>query len=289
MDDFTFTALGTTWSITIDGPPLTIDSQRSILESVTDFENRFSRFIADSEVNQFRDAKAGSYQISKDLASLLSIADQLRTLTDGVYDPAVSELLERVGYDSKYTLKPSDDIDAFILPCWTIKETTLTLDGPTAFDLGGIGKGYCIDMVAKHLIDIGHQYFLVNGGGDMYGTMKKDETPWRIAIQYPGKPDTAAGIVKLKNKAIAVSDSFRRRWGKWHHLVDPKRKKAIEAVVGAVAVTPNAWHADCMTSALFFASADKYSEASLLFKSDFLVFLADDTCQVSSNWPDELF
>ena len=123
----------------------------------------------------------------------------------------------------------------------------------------------------------------------MFGTEKIDGAPWKIAIQYPGRPDTAAGLARIKNQGLAVSDSFRRRWGKWHHLVNPKLKKAVDTVTGAVAVASSAWDADCMTSALFFSESERYPIVSEFFKGNYLVFQNDDTAIVSPKWKGELY
>lgn len=287
--EFSFSGIGTKWSIVLDGEIFTEDVRENILEYVKTFEKRFSRFLPDSEVNAFRDVGPGEYQISKEFATLLAKADSLRVLTDGVYDPAVAGLLERAGYDAKYSMRPTTEAEKFVLPKWSISDDILILDGPTAFDLGGIGKGYCIDKVAGILKDFGYKYFIVDGGGDMYGTTKQGGLPWNIAIEYPGKPDMAAGTIDLEDQGLAVSDSFRRRWGKWHHLVNPKLKKSVESVVGAVAVAKNAWDADCMTSALFFSTAQNYPKISEFYNGSYLVFQDDGMANVSPNWKGELY
>lgn len=287
--EFTFFGLGTKWGIVTDDEILSEDVKKAVLDYVKNFEEHFSRFLPNSEVNAFRKAKSGDYIISKEFSVLLSKADYLRTLTLGVYDPAVGGLLERAGYDAKYTMKPSSNTEEFILPKWSLKNKTLTLDGPIAFDFGGIGKGYCIDQVADILKKFGYKYFLVDGGGDMFATIKKGDTPWKIAIEYPGKRGISAGVIYLKNQGLAVSDSFRRRWGKWHHLINPQLKKTIELVIGAVAVAECAWDADCMTSALFFSTTNKYTAIAEFYKSKYLVFQSDGTTKISANWEGELF
>ncbi len=287
--DFTFKAIGTTWCITVSEGSLTLSEQETIRAHIAEFEKQFSRFLEDSEVNSYRTRKPGTYPISSEFAVLLRMADRLRTLTNGVYDPAVSTLLERAGYDASYRLTQSADIDTFTLPHWELEGTTLKIDGPVAFDLGGIGKGYCIDKVSVLLKEMNYAHFLVDAGGDIYATTKSDGVPWHIAIQYPGKPDLAAGTVQLENQAIAVSDSFRRRWGAWHHIVNPKTKAVIERVVGAASVTSSAWFADCMTSILFLGPPESYAKCAKEFGSQYLVFQNDGTSLVSSDWRGELF
>lgn len=290
METFSFSALGTEWSLLIDESVFPETHQKAILEAVAVFENRFSRFLPGSEVNQFRDASAGTYQISREFALLLTRADRLRTLTGGVYNPAVGGLLERTGYDQKYRLQADDQaISEYQLPTWSLTGEMLTLSGGVVFDFGGIGKGYCIDMVATLLGKCGYEYFLVEGGGDMYGTKKKDGSAYKIALEWPGRPDTVFGVVELKYQGIAVSDTAKRRWGGWHHIIDPTTKKPIESVVGATAVAPTAFAADCMTSGLFLSDPGKYSALAEDLGARFVVFRKNDMVQASPDWQGELF
>jgi thiamine biosynthesis lipoprotein len=286
---FSFQAIGTIWNITTDERPLEEKEKETLLAYIADFEKRFSRFLPDSEVNQFKTAVAGSYQISAELAKLLQRASELRTQSQGRFDPAVAGLLERAGYDASYTLTPKPEADSFTLPSWDIDGATLILEGPASFDLGGIGKGYAIDMMSGLLSGLGFECYLVEAGGDAFGTRKQNGQPWRVAVQYPGKPDTAAGLLTLSHQGVAASDIFRRRWKNWNHIVDPKQNRAVTKIIGAVACANTAWDADCMTSALFFCSEENYSEVSRHYQATYLVFQDDDTCLISPEWEGELF
>jgi hypothetical protein len=101
--------------------------------------------------------------------------------------------------------------------------------------------------------------------------------------------DVAAGVVELCNQGLAVSDSFRRRFGKWHHLVDMGARKSIETIVGCAAVAPDAWAADCMTSGLFFAPPEQYLALAHSLAATYLVFRADGQTIVSPDWIGELY
>lgn len=290
METFSFSALGTEWTLLIDESVFPEDHQKAILEAVSVFENRFSRFLPKSEVNQFRDARAGTYTITREFALLLTRADRLRMLTGGVYNPAVGGLLERTGYDQQYRLQSDDQaISEYQLPQWSLTGESVTLSGSAVFDFGGIGKGYCIDMVATHLGRLGYEYFLVEGGGDMYGTTKRDGNPYRVALEWPGQPEMAFGVVELKYQGIAVSDTAKRRWGRWHHIIDPGKKKPVEGIIGATAVAPTAFSADCMTSGLFLSDPKRYGALAEEFGAQFAVFQKDGTVQVSADWRGELF
>lgn len=297
--EFSFSALGTPWSILIDQDDFLDQDKKELLVFIERFENRFSRFIPESAANEYRNAKKGTYQVSDDFAELLQVSDTLRTLTRGVFDPTVAIFLEHAGYDPTYRFTPDSKVETFTLPKWSISGNTLHLEGPAVFDFGGIGKGYCIDRVADFLKEKGYQYFLVDAGGDMYGTQKKDGSAFHIALEWPGKPGVAFGTIDVKHAGLAASDTFRRRWpasvkteqdkNVWHHIVDPIAKKPIQKVVGCSAVAKNAFLADCVTSALFLTSEEKYPDVQEVLKSEFVVFTDDQKVIVSEHWPGELF
>lgn len=287
MQEFTFLALGTTWSVVVDDTVFSDQAKQSILDLVQGFEKRFSRFLPDSEVNAFRTATAGDYPLSHEFLRLLVVADRLRVLTLGAYDPAVAGLLEEAGYGAQSGLDVLETKKS--LPQWSLHSERLTIDGPVAFDFGGMGKGYCIDRVADILKSFGYDYFVVEGGGDMVATCKKDGSPWRVAVEYPGKPDLAASLVELSHQGLAVSDSFRRRFGKWHHLISAQERVPIEHIIGCTAVARDAWAADSMTSGLFFGPTESYPVLAEEFSAEYLVFQKDGTVTVSGKWPGELF
>ena len=288
MEEYFFEALGTKWSITLDGVSERPDLQ-AIFDAVTQFENRFSRFKETSEVNQFRTSPQGEYSISQDLANLFSQADVLRVITDGIFDPVVAETLEQAGYDAQYTFIPNTEMNMSAKTHWSIDGQMLTIDGPVHFDFGGIGKGYCIDMIASMLRAQNLPYFLVEGGGDMYGTTKSDGSAFTVALEWPGKSDTAFGTVSLAHQGLAVSDSFKRRWKEWHHIVNAVTQKPIAHIVGVACVAPTAFLADCATSGIFLTPQGGHTIVYEKLRAEGVVFFESGLIEVSKAWRGEFF
>jgi len=296
---FQFTALGTAWSISIDQADLSLLAQqpthglrKKVIDQTADFERRFSRFDQESESRQFVTAAAGTHPISKRLMELLIVADSLRSLTDGAYDPAVGGLMEAAGYSPDYTLKPDQKkLEHWHLPFWSLQLTkhSVTIDGPVLFDFGGIGKGYWIDQISELLFAEGFPHHLVEGGGDMYATTKADGSGWNVAIEYPGKTDLALGTYALKNQGLAASDVFRRSWGRWHHFVDVALKQPTQYIMGCVAVSDSAWRADQVTSVLALTDPSVFSDTVSRIGGEFVVILANGEARMSSNWSGEIF
>ena len=287
MQTFDFQGLGTHWSVVLDAPVFPEGLKQSINTFIVDFEARFSRFLPDSEVNAFRTSKAGVYPVSPMFSLLLDRATLLRELTGGAYDPAVAVLLEEAGYGPQAGVEKIEY--GAKLPSWTLTEEKLSIDGPIAFDFGGIGKGFAIDRVSDIVRKSGQQFFLVDGGGDMFGTTKADGVPWRVAIEYPGRPDLAAGVIDLWNQGLAVSDRFRRRFGNGHHFMDVEHRTSTDRVLGCAAVAPDAFAADCTTSGLALASPERYADIAKKLSARYLVFPLEGQVLASPDWEGELF
>lgn len=299
MQGFSFQALGTQWSVLIDAEALPQHIEENIKNLVSHFEARFSRFQDDSEVNQFRHSQKGTYTVSEEFSEILTIAQELKKITHGKFDPAIGTLIEYAGYDKSYSFVAKPNIESVTINDWSIEGRDLWLSGPVVFDLGSIGKGYCIDLVSHYLSKEGYKHFLVEAGGDMHGTEKSDGAPFRIALEWPGKPDTAFGIICLKNQGLAASDTFRRRWptlgradrdeNDWHHIIDSKAKKPVQEIIGVTAVAQSAFFADCMTSGIFLSSDSDYLKVQERFKGEYIYFTQDDKVVKSINWPGEFF
>lgn len=285
MDSYAFNAIGTHWTISLDGRPFDQKTKNDIQGFLEVFSSRFSRFLPESEVH----VREGTHTLSDEFTEILTRADALRKLTNGSYDPAVAGVLERAGYNKDYRLTPIDALMQEELPIWTLEGDRLSVDRDATFDLGGIGKGYAIDRVAKIMEQNGCEWYLVEGGGDMVATRKKDGYGWRVAIEWPGKDDTAAAVVTLKDQGLAASDTFRRRWGKWHHIVDAKTQAPVGRVLGCTAIAKNGWDADSMTSALFFAPHEDYQHIAQKFDAQYLVFLGNNEVLTSRGFPGEKF
>ncbi len=288
-----FQALGTQFHVEFrTSAPERATEIWSELEAMTLlFDAQFSRFIADSEVNRWRDAEAGVYPISDRLAELLEHADELRTLTGGKFDPAVASLLEDEGYDLHYSFIRTAGKQDRLLSHWELyhRPNRVKISGPIIFDLGGFGKGYWIDQLSNHLRAQGAQHWLVDGGGDMAASSKSASSGYSIALEWPGKPNTAIGKLELLHQGFAASDIYKRRWGNSHHIMDIEKKRPTMHVLGAFTVAKDAMSADMMTSALMLCGPEDYLRIARVLGGEYLAVLADNTVHVSGGWPGEVF
>lgn len=283
--------MGTLWQIQVDADTFPMVVQQELLAATTAFDAQFSRFIATSEASKFRDAKSGEYQVTSTMAELLLASKRLEQLTQGSFNAGVGLLFETLGYSPKYEFAKAPELGSVTwkVPEWSILGNTLTIDGPIVFDLGGIGKGYWIDQLSQLLHKADYPYHLVDGGGDMMATTKQDGQPWRVAIEWPGKPDLAIGTVALVNQGLAVSDVHKRAWKSWHHLVNATTQQPESQILGCATLAQSAYLADQGSSGIVFGGLAKAPEIAQKLGISYLIVTDNQEVHVSASWSGELF
>ncbi len=219
--------LGTTWFIEIfdDVTQKKLSDAHMRIESFLSIYNaHYSRFLPDSFITRLNTERT-LQNSTEELRDIIRIGQTWFTNTHGIFNILVEEELVRRGYDSSYSFqeKTSSESVTFANPVTdiSITETHITLNRGR-IDLGGFGKGYAIDRIADLLKSVGMQYFLINGGGDIYATTDHGK-PITIYLEHPTRDAVFLGETTLTNEAFASSSPYKREWkgaaGTQHHLV----------------------------------------------------------------------
>jgi len=130
-------------------------------------------------------------------------------------------------------------------------------DEGARLDLGSIAKGYGVDRAVTALRRNGIEKGLVVAGGDLYalGTAPDGE-PWSIGIQSPTDERAIVGTLRLADRAVATSGTYRQffryRGHKYHHIMDPATGEPRVTDMQSLSIVADAvMHADAATTALF--------------------------------------
>ena len=152
-------------------------------------ERELSRFLTNSDITRINHLAAGeSTRVSPSTLECLVIARHMFDLTGGAFDVSIGTGLPSLELDA----------DDFLVRA--------TKDG-VRVDLGGIGKGYAVDLMAELLEEWGLEVALVHGG---FSSVLALEPPagrdgWPLTLSDPGRsvpgarpplgaPDGARGL-----------------------------------------------------------------------------------------------
>lgn len=251
-------ALGTAWWVEAVVPEVRReDIARHLIAHLSRFEQRYSRFLPDSLVsrlNTTRELKGPD----PEFLEILLYGQSLYTRTFGHFNFLVGNVLLARGYG---TIGNKGDPGEIANPQThlTLSTEKVTLTAGSV-DFGGFGKGYVIDELAALLRHLGVEHFLINGGGDLYGTSEPDGTPITIHLEHPTIADTYLGTTTIYNQGFAASSPFKRTWKDG----DQTHNHIVGTTTAATfIIAPTARAADAFATACLLASPDEIASMSV--------------------------
>jgi thiamine biosynthesis lipoprotein len=164
-------------------------------------EDELSRFRPNSDITRINHLRRGERtRVGVAAFECLLIAQHLFVLTGGAFDVTIGTGLASLVLDA-------DD-------------STVTADADgVRVDLGGIGKGYAVDLMADVLEEWGLQRAMVHGGFSSVLAIEPPEGQdgWPLTLSDPGNASHV--LVRRSMRQMALSASGVR---KGDHIVDPR-------------------------------------------------------------------
>lgn len=231
-----------------------IEKLRYVDELMSDYDSEAQLY----KVNQT--AFDGPVKIDDDLMYVISESIKYSELSGGKFDVTVGPMVDlwrKVGEENK---RPGDEeiaaakakigYDKLIID---EEKSTIgfKVDG-MRIDLGGIAKGYSIDLAVEAMKEAGATAGMVDVGGDIrcFGKpVGKDQ--WRIGLQDPTSEEVLL-VLKFNDVAIATSGDYRRFVmvgdEKYSHIMDPKAGSSAKGLSSVTVIAPTAISADALAT-----------------------------------------
>lgn len=250
-----FEAIGTVWNIEFSASPAQAAKIADLVtKRIQQFDQDYSRFRDDSWVS-YVSRHLGRHKVPADFTPLFELYKSIYRLTDGAVTPLIGDALERAGYDARYSLQPrklqkipplADVLD--------FKDNTLHVKYPCVLDFGAAGKGYLVDLVSDIIEQQGIIHYIVDAGGDM---RNRSPTPLLIGLEDPNVSSGVLGAVRLHNASLCASAGNRRKWGEYHHIIDPRTLKSTHDIQAVWVLARSTILADGIATCLFFTPPEQ--------------------------------
>jgi thiamine biosynthesis lipoprotein len=270
----TWTVMGTFATVSIAGKdaarlPECSRAARKIFDDINTLLSTYSKTSELSRINRFAGIKPVA--VSPQTLTCIELSLKYASLSDGAFDPTVLSLINLWGFKNgkpPATLPTNGEInialDSVGATHVIVKGNTVELDRPgMSFDLGGIAKGYAVDLCYNELRAMNYDSAVINLGGNIrcIGSAPKD-SPWTIGVRDPFAKDQTIGTVQLADgMATATSGNYERfvsiEGKRYAHIVDPRTGWPVHGVAAVTVVTTNAIEADALSTALFVAGPDR--------------------------------
>jgi len=268
--------LGTIWYFEFFNETFDTKKAAATAQLIREFEANYSRFQPNSWVTLLNRER----ELVNPNAEFVDILDKSLSYyhkSAGVFNIAVGEKMESIGYDANYSLKGGE----VVLPSLPKLDEVLVVNEEKIIllagkiDLGGIGKGYLIDKLARFFKEeLGLNDFLINGGGDMYATENGGEAI-EIQLAHPQDKSKYIATVKLKNQGFAASSPYLRAW-KDPHTGKDYNHLHTENKVATYIVSNSATQADVYATVLSISPAAEHPTIKKMLVQDTLVLYRDE-------------
>lgn len=234
--------------------------------------------------------------ISPDLAKMLLDATALSVKSNGLFNPAIGNLIGTWGFQR-------DEFNPVIVDDNKIKSlvkshpsmTDIVVSNNTAYsnnpsvklDLGGYAKGYALDIAADYLRKQHVKNALINIGGNIMAIGQHHNQPWRVGIQHPRLPTAIATLDLPGGWAIGTSGDYQRYFmlngQRYCHIIDPRSGyPAQHTQAVTVLVPPQALNqtqagvlSDVVSKPVFIEAPANRTKAALAFGIDNFMVIDD--------------
>ena len=263
---------GIVLEIRLHGPANIVEKGiRELYEQVEAVDKACDIYNPDSELSRLNSTAYNKPFVCSDLLwNILLKSKYYYELTDGAFDISATPLMKLWGFYRKRRTLPSEKeisealkhvgLDKVIFDN-DKKSIRFTVPG-MRLDLGGIAKGYAVDLAAKfakkHHIRTG----LINLSGNAYCLPAPfpGRTKFRIGIRDPLHKNRICGIISLLGQGVATSGDYERYvvidGRHYTHIMNPKTGQPVEDMLSVTVVAPSATDSDALSTSVFLKGAE---------------------------------
>lgn len=268
--------LGTFVEIKLISPPVDLGLGRAhqvidqAFRQIKQIQQLMSFYDPDSQLSILnREAFQTSIRVHSLVYALLLRAQKVFLASQGLFDCTVADRLVDWSLLPQQIISPESATQADVL---LLPNRMVHYNKPLLLDLGGIAKGFAVDLAIHALRQAGIQNAVVNAGGDLR-VMGKINEP--ISIRSPQDPQHMLSVGELSAGALATSAIYysRREFkGKTvSALVNPYDREAVTSPHSFSVVAPTAWLADALTKVVAVSADTAHPCLDLFGASAFII------------------
>lgn len=253
-----------------------ISAADQVFELIDQTEQRLSRFIPDSEISRINRMKSGD-QLALDFETweVMKQAFHAQQLSQGAFDIGVARHMDifratKQGILTDFEMhKALEKVQYEKSSCafYLDPDQPLIICGEPGmqFDLGGIGKGYALDLVKRKLAELEITTFSLSAGDSTL--LLGNDTERKAHWSYPVAAKYEQRVLPLANCSVSASGTYYQ--GK--HIFDPRTgDNDFEAAYQMVWVcAKTAMLSDAFSTAAFMLAPDQM-EACINSSEDIL-------------------
>ncbi|MDZ7373779.1 MAG: FAD:protein FMN transferase [candidate division KSB1 bacterium] len=270
-------AMGTFFTVALYGPVETHRAEEAIsaaFDTIEAVEAWASGKLPGSEISLLAQyAGKETVRVSSDLDSLLRLAQQVSSASEGAFDVTVGALTHLWGFEDSPSLPPdSGAVDSaralvgYRELCRGPRGVFLPRPG-MRLDLGAIAKGWAVDRAFELLRARGFADLVVDGGGDLrIASSSVTAGKRRVWVRHPRRAGEYFARFPLDSGAVATSGDYERyflcKGRRFHHILDPRTGWPAWSCASVTVTGPSTALCDAWATAIFVLGPEKGLQAA---------------------------
>ena len=262
---FSHEAMATTFEIIIQHEDARYAEQAAwqAFDELDRLEGELSRYIENSDISRINHLPAGQpLRIGLAAFECLQLAARVHAETSGAFDITIGSLLKCWLNKDRTLRNPSkqelelahQQTGMHFIKLNEDQYTVELLTSPIQVDLGGVGKGYALDVMAELLHGWSIDTAILHGG---FSTVLASDAPagtkgWPLTLSNP--LDRSQRLAYLHLRARAVSGSGIE---KGQHIIDPRTARPVQGRRAAWASAADGGTADALSTAFMVMSPEQ--------------------------------
>jgi FAD:protein FMN transferase len=245
----------------------TATRQQAIEEAfaaISEVDRLMSNYRSDSELTHLNASAAkNAVEVRDPMLRVLEAARAISDASGGAFDVTVGPLAKLWGFFDKRPHVPTDAELAAVRPLVDYRNVRIDAAAHTVafarpgieIDLGGIAKGFAVEVAAGVLRRRGLAGFIDAGGNQYMVGLPPGKRQWTVGVKDPETPGGLLGAIDLAEGSVSTSANDSnflvadgRRYG---HILDPHTLKPSPASESATIVSLDGTLADAMSKAAF--------------------------------------
>lgn len=240
-------------------------------EELVTYHQLYDIYNSYEGINNLRtiNEKAGIEPVVVDskIIDLMKFSKELYKTTKGEVNIAMGSVLTIWHNYRSYgkELPPMEDLQEAAKHC-NIEDIIIDEEASTVYladpemslDVGSIGKGYAVQMVADYARELGYNNLVINVGGNVatVGT-RVDNTNWKFGIQNPDleAENSILKTVSFSDKSLVTSGDYQRYYVvdgvEYCHIIDPDTLMPADYFKSVSIIMDHSGKADALSTALF--------------------------------------
>ncbi|MFA7232025.1 MAG: FAD:protein FMN transferase [Victivallaceae bacterium] len=248
-------------------PELTAKAADKVQEVFSQIEDTCNIFDKNSEISKLNaSAFDKPFKCSPLLWEVLLRSRKAYDISGGTFDITAKPLMTLWGFYQKRgdSLPSEAEIKEAMVKVGLNKVTfddqnrtvKFTVPG-MSFDLGGIAKGFAVEMAAEEVTKLGIIRGVINLGGNMYCFPQPPpgKEAYTVGVRNPLNKDGLCGVIEIKKKSMATSGNYERyvtiNGKQYTHIMNPKTGMPVEGMLAVTVLTAKAGDADYLSTAVF--------------------------------------